>query len=1447
MANEPIDEKAVFNSARCSASPEERAAYLQQACGHDPDALGRILDLLRVYDQEKSFLESSPVAPLVATVDEPIAREGPGTVIGPYKLLEQIGEGGFGVVFMAEQTQPVRRKVALKVLKPGMDTRQVVARFEAERQALAIMDHPNIAKVFDGGTTGEKDEGGRMKDEKEADGRSDSSFRLHRSSFGGGRPYFVMELVKGVPITEFCDQNHLTPRQRLELFVPVCQAVQHAHHKGIIHRDLKPSNVLVTVHDTTPVPKVIDFGVAKALGQELTDKSLFTGFAQMIGTPLYMSPEQAGQSGLDIDTRSDIYSLGVLLYELLTGTTPFDKERFKQAAYDEIRRIIREEEPPKPSTRLSESKDSLPSISAQRQTEPAKLTKLVRGELDWIVMKTLEKDRNRRYETANGFAMDVQRYLADQPVLACPPSAGYRLRKFARRNKRTLVTAALLGVMLLAAVGAVAGSLGWAARDRAARRAEAAQQASASLIRARAWMGDNKLALARQELAEAKGRIGNDRAALPALAEEIEALDAALARFQSFLDLVEQAHEAETRLTVELALSGEADRGMKSAPSPVRISDRDPAKAVPFLLQALSRYEVMERDDWPAALERGLVETGQVRQIRRSAYEELLWLADDVFRRRQEHHSGRKLSPAEAAREGLVYLHKAEASWRPTAAFFRIRAGCRKASGEAEAARADEALVRQTPPTIALDHYLLGVAAQAARDKAEGVKQFEAALRLEPTHYWSLMSLGSCLDDLGDQEQDFAAATVAFTGCILKRPEHAPAWHNRGVAHGRLRQYDRSLADFSKAIELKPDAAWSWTNRGVSHANLRQYDKALADHSKAIELQPDYALAWNNRGDCHRNLRQYAKALADCSKAIELKPGYAPAWNNRGNAHADLGQHDKAMTDYSKATELQPDEALAWYNRGTVHADLGQYDKAIADLSKAIEIKPDLKEAWFNRGDAYRNLHQYDKALADLSKVIQLKPDDAKAWNNRGVIHKDLGQYDKAIADYSKAIELKPDYAWAWDNRGNAHQGLGQYAKAVADHSKAIEIEPDLPEAWSNRGNAHSNLRQYDKALADYSKAIELKPDYQQAWYNRGGVYLRLGQYDKALADCSRAIELKADFAEAWDNRGSAHQGLGQHAKAVADHSKAIEIKPDLAGAWSNRGNAHTRLGQYNKALSDCSKAIELKPDLAGAWSNRGDGYLMLGQYDKALVDYSKAIELKADLALAWNGRGIAHVRLRQNDKALADFSKAIELKADLAVAWNNRGDAYLMLGQYDKALGDFSKAIELKADFTAAWGNRGNAHGHLRQYGKALADYEKSLELAPANPSVSNNLAWLLATCPDSAFRDPARAVKLGKKAIALAPQSGTYWNTLGVAHHRAGEWKAAINALNKSMELSQGGDPNDWLFLAMAHAKLGTKDEARTWYDRAVQWMEKNAPRNEDLRRFRAEAAKLLGVKEK
>lgn len=425
-------EREIFLAALDRLNPEDREAYLKAACGDDPALRRDIDELLREHAASGRFLEDPAVKtvprgePSTAKIpSQHVARvrEEPGARIGRYRLLQTIGEGGCGVVYMAEQEEPVRRRVALKIIKLGMDTRQVIARFEAERQALAMMSHPNIAQVLDAGAT------------------------------ETGRPFFVMELVRGIKITEYCDQNHLPTDERLKLFMQVCQAIQHAHQKGIIHRDIKPSNLLVTLHDGTPVPKVIDFGVAKATGQQrLTDKTVFTAFEQFIGTPAYMSPEQAEMSSLDIDTRSDIYSLGVLLYELLTGKTPFDGETLARSGLDECRRTIRQDEPDRPSVRLATMPGAdLTTAANRRRTEVPKLVHMLKGDLDWIVMKCLEKDRTRRYATASELATDIRRFLDGETVLARPPSTLYQFKKVARRYRGLALATGIVGLTLLAA------------------------------------------------------------------------------------------------------------------------------------------------------------------------------------------------------------------------------------------------------------------------------------------------------------------------------------------------------------------------------------------------------------------------------------------------------------------------------------------------------------------------------------------------------------------------------------------------------------------------------------------------------------------------------------------------------------------------------------------------------------------------------------------------------------------------------------------------------------------------------------------------------------------------------------------------------------------------------------------------------------------------------------
>ena len=780
--------RELFVHAVGKVPPEQWGAFVAEACGDDLELRGQLQQFLQIHREGGSFLES-PAAPLLGTIDE-LVTERPGTVIGRYKLMEQIGEGGMGAVWMAEQTEPIQRRVALKVIKEGMDSKQVLARFEAERQALALMEHPNIAKVLDAGKT------------------------------PSGRPFFVMELVKGKPITDYCDEKRLAVLDRLELFGDVCRAVQHAHQKGIIHRDLKPSNVLIAPFDGKPVVKVIDFGVAKATGQRLTDATLFTGFGAVVGTPEYMSPEQAETNNQDMDTRSDIYSLGVLLYELLTGSTPLTKKRVKHAALLEVLRVIREEEPPKPSTRLS-STEELPAISAQRHTEPTKLTRLVRGELDWIVMKALDKDRNRRYETANGFAADVQRYLSDEPVLACPPSAAYRLRKFVRRNKvQVLGTGATMLALLL-----VVGAFGWsvwrekeASREQTVRDTALDVSVESALDEAVTFANDTKIpeaaaALERAEkLLKAAGRKKFPPRLLDlqnevAIAQKLEDI-ATHPKTEEFL----WGHEPDAAYAKAFADAGIDVTTIPAAEADQRIRSRNIRRE---LVRALDRWSFMRH-------------------------------------RSEMHGGGAKTNPD--WKQLLEIAAAADLDSDPVRRQVReaLRQGDRKKL-ESLAAAAD---VRQLPVESLV---LLSSALYESDGKDDAMALARRAVLVHPDDWWLNQYLGWWC--LVAQPPQYDQAILYYTACMAIRSRNVPALITICRAHRALGQNDKAIAVSSQAIELDPKNSEPWNERGLAYDGLHLHNKAIADFNKAIELDPQNPAIWSNRGGSYKGLRQYDNAL----------------------------------------------------------------------------------------------------------------------------------------------------------------------------------------------------------------------------------------------------------------------------------------------------------------------------------------------------------------------------------------------------------------------------------------------------------------------------------------------------------------------------------------------------------------------------------------------------------
>lgn len=1421
---EQLNAKSIFGKALEIEEAEKRAAYLDQVCGVNHDIKNEVEALLRAFSEAGDFL--SPINDKVETAAIPSLREGPGALIGPYKLLQQIGEGGMGVVYMAEQTKPIHRKVALKVIKAGMDSRQVIARFDAERQALAMMDHINIARVLDAGTT------------------------------EAGRPYFVMELVNGVPITKYCDDNHLTPRERLELFVPVCQAIQHAHQKGIIHRDIKPSNVMVTLYDGKPVPKVIDFGVAKATEQKLTECTLFTQYGSMVGTLEYMSPEQAELSALGVDTRSDIYSLGVLLYELMTGSTPLTHKRMKEAVYADILRMIKEEEPPKPSTRLIDSGEALASISAQRKMEPAKLSKLMRGELDWIVMKTLEKDRNRRYETANGLAQDIDHYLTDEAVQACPPSTLYRFRKFARRNKLSLTTA--LGIALLvlfAAVGLAISNM--RIGQEKAKKEQALQQAEVNEATANT---QRAIAQNNEQMAEAEKK--------RAVKQEGIAKEQGLLARRRF-------YAAQMNLAMQAWEAGQATRVLALLESQrPKIDEEDLRSFEWYYMWRLCQggYRIrLPMVNYDNASVMAISPDGKTLA---TGFEETVKLWDAL--------TGQE--------KGALMGHRGLVRWL---AF--TPDGKRLISAGAKTIHDWDLVTGKELRTLTP-----GPGSASARFAVAGDSN-TLILGGATVTLWDLTTgrQVSVVTSGGSDSFDFIPAisadgqTVAayrLHGTIVKVwARDGDSWREQPSinGHGRHSTGGTALA-FSpdgKLLAIAGDILKCYdSSTGQARLTLSGHSgnvlavtfsadgKVLASggHDQSARLWD--AATGRALGSLAHPAMVHGVVLSADGKVVATAGGGVCLWDATPQESAITLAHKAAVS----AVALSPDgKTLAsagldgtklWQlaERRVITTLPGPPNQPEGKLS--LTFSPDGKTLatghqggtiaiWSTTGEQQGVLEGHGHAGPLWS--LAFSP-DGKSLASAGGDSRAL-LWDFSTRKLRVSISLPGWYMGA--------VAFSPDGKRLAVGSQFGVVK--LYEAATGRETA--TLRRFEFAPT-FTAALAFSPDSTLLAASDREGFIQIWEASTGRLQAS----LKGHVGTVWsvsfapDGRTVATASAdhtvrlwdvatGQERCTLKGHQgpvNAVEFMPD--GNTLITGSADGTVRLWPAAIDARARARkeELEPNVDGtpaAANELGDALWQYGRTAEAEDAYGKALARLEELATTFSdspGLRQEMIRTLLSQSLLLEQSKR---PAEAASACKRAREIYRNLSSNEQQA--LIWACSERSRKLASIGNDRQAERTYRQAVElSVARFEKLVVAFPREPEYriqlahsNNKLAWILATCPDLKLRDPKRAVEFAEKAVELTPKEGIYWNTLGVVHYRTGDWKAALAALEMSMELRNGGDAINWFFLAMAHWQLDQKEQARKWYDQAVQWMDKNKPKDEKLIRFRAEATALLGIDKK
>ena len=1194
----------------------ERAVVLDRECAGDTELRRRVDALLKAHDDSGELPAVEPLSTKSPAQQELPADEleqtigyvqpiEPGLVFaGRYKLREKLGEGGMGVVFVADQIAPVQRRVALKVIRSGLDTRQLLARFEQERQALALMNHPNIAKVFDAGID-----------------------EAHR-------PYFAMELVKGLPLTKYCDEARLSPRQRIELFIPVCQAVQHAHQKGIIHRDLKPSNILVGLYDGRPVPKVIDFGVAKVTGTRLTDQSVYTEIGSIIGTLEYMSPEQAELNNLDIDTRSDVYALGVILYELLTGTVPFSRKELEKAGLAEMLRVIKEEEPHKPSTKLSSSV-KLPSIAASRQTEPKKLTALVRGELDWIVMKALEKDRGRRYETANGLGQDVQRYLTGEPVLAAPASTAYRLRKLIRRNKGAVIAGSLVFAALL--IG-IAGTT-WGLLRAEHHRQIAEQDTDKALSAAKAEKDAKERAeanfiLAKESVEKYLGAVTDDPELKQGNFHQLrkKLLESAIPFFEKIAEQKSDDPEVEVgrgsafyRLALVRAEMGENEAAIR---------DYESVQAI--FAKLCTKFPTFQ--EYSQNLAASHINLGVLlgRLGKRAA-------AEAAYRHALE--IGKKFAAdfpqSPVYSEYLANCHNnlgnlLEDLGKPTAAESTFR----QALDIYEKLAAESPNVPDYRKNLAMSHNNLGVLLAGLGNRVGSEAAFRRALAIRE-------KLAADFPRVPEYRNDMATIYNNLGNLLSKSGKLTEVEAAYNQAQDIL---EKLAADFPNVPDYRENLAASHNNLGILLCGLgRRIEAELAFRQARDILEklagdfptvPDYG---KKLAACHNQL---GILLGDLGKGKEAEAAFRQA----------LGIQEKLAAEYNELPEYAVDLGGSFCNFGNLmldshkpHAALESFEKSIKRLAPAVVQKSSLAKA----RQYLRNGH----------------------WGKARALDT-LGRHSDAIRDWERALELddgsaknffRKSVASSHFNFGNAMAGQGKRAEAEAAYRTAMSIQKELSEDAlgideyvTDLGRSYVNLGLLLQSSAKAELALEC--------------------FDTAIATLTPFLSQEPTPATVrqilsfghWGRAGSL-VALSRHSESMNDWERALDLNDGTSNDAINFGAAEARLrmGQKDMDVTGCIAAAtqfeSLKQTDAEGLYNASYfravcASVVLDDPKTPSGDAARFAREQADLAMAWLQKAVEagydnveHMKtdadlnaLRERDdfkKLLEDLTKAKESK----------------------------------------------------------------------------------------------------------------------------------------------------------------------------------------------------------